>query len=380
MQLGIFPAPLCAAVTAVPELGLLEEEWCALERRSSAAFFTSWGWISTWLFSLPQHLQPQLLRLTLGSQTVGLGILVQRKYWRHHFLPVHEMHLHATGLSEIDTLTIEYNGLLLDRNIPQRNMSNLLSVVLKACSTEELHISGAVMNDYWETSLPIEYSSEIHRQKCYGVDLKQVQASQAYLPLIHANTRAKIRRAMKAGEAIGSLRLTEAKNSQEAESMYEKLCQLHIQTWQARGKPGAFASTYLYNFHLQLIRTQFEKGSIQIISLHAGMQLLGLIYNFIHLGKVYNYQAGIDYSLDSKHLKPGLMIHTMAIEHNAKLGHVYYDFMTGESQYKRSLATDTGQLQWIVFQQAHWKFQFERKLKQIKSFLFHQGRAENTND
>ena len=358
-----------ATLVELPPLAVLKPQWLALEARANTSFFISWSWMETWLESLPAAIRPRLLRLEHQDTTIGLALVVERAHRRHGFLPVRELHLNATGLPQFDTLTIEYNAIVLDNKLPSAQVLTVMRKVLEATAPQELHIGGATVDAVWNGPLPHGYRKEHHSQECYGVDLNAVRSNGEYLALINANTRSKIRRSFREAASMGPLQLSVATDAAQAQAMYADMCRLHNQTWQARGKPGAFANPFLRDFHWSLIQKRLGAGEIQLMALHAGTHLLGVIYNFIYRGRVCNYQAGIDYTLDGKHLKPGLMIHAMAIQHNAALGHAYYDFMTGDSQYKRSLSTDTGSLQWLVFQQAHWKFGLERALRSLKQRL-----------
>jgi CelD/BcsL family acetyltransferase involved in cellulose biosynthesis len=145
---------------------------------------------------------------------------------------------------------------------------------------------------------------------------------------------------------------------------------LHQQAWVARGKPGAFSNRYVYEFHLQLIRNRLASGEIQLLKISSGERLLGVLYNFVYRGRVYNYQSGIDYGHGHERSKPGFVMHSMAIEHCEKEGFTYYDLMAGDSQYKRSLGTRSNNLHWIVLQQRKCKFGFEDSLRRAKRLAF----------
>jgi CelD/BcsL family acetyltransferase involved in cellulose biosynthesis len=77
----------------------------------------------------------------------------------------------------------------------------------------------------------------------------------------------------------------------------------------------------------------FPRGAIQVLRAEG----VGVLYNFVDRGRVYFYQSGFHYSPDNR-LKPGLVMHYLAVEHclsNPELAE--YDFLAGDSQYKRSL-------------------------------------------
>ena len=49
---------------------------------------------------------------------------------------------------------------------------------------------------------------------------------------------------------------------------------------------------------------------------------------------------------DSK-FSPGLVTLALTIEHNARLGHECFDFLAGDAQYKKPLATHSKPMRWV---------------------------------
>lgn len=354
----------------LPAIEDLERLWLSLESKADSSFFISWGWIGTWVMSLPDQYRPRLLRVTQGENLIGLALLVDHQYRRHHFIPVTETHLNETGSPYYDSLTIEYNDILWDRSVASDTKHATMVRIINLHTREEFHAAGVAPDSYWTYKLPEKIHFSVISKECNGVDLEEVRANGDYLRLISANTRSKIRKAFSAVQQIAEVRVTAASDVQTAETMYGSLVQLHQQTWLSRGKPGAFANRYVYDFHLQLIRNRLVCGEIQLLSVHCGEKLMGVLYNFIYRGRVYNYQSGIDYTGGNDRFKPGLLIHSLAIDLCAKAGFAYYDLMAGDTQYKRSLGTRSNHLNWLIFQKPKLKFRLENQLRQWKQSIF----------
>ena len=47
-------------VNPFSDMKFVEELWTDLQKRSVHSYFNSWGWISTWLTSLPNHIKVDL--------------------------------------------------------------------------------------------------------------------------------------------------------------------------------------------------------------------------------------------------------------------------------------------------------------------------------
>ena len=62
-----------------------------------------------------------------------------------------------------------------------------------------------------------------------------------------------------------------------------------------------------------------------------------MAYSIVYGGRVYFYQSGR--SLDvPKSLKSGIALHALAIRASIEAGRLEYDFLAGDSQYKRDLS------------------------------------------
>jgi hypothetical protein len=109
---------------------------------------------------------------------------------------------------------------------------------------------------------------------------------------------------------------------------------------------------------------------VQLLCVKAGDHDIGLLYSFVLAGRVYVYQSGFDYALLAKHGRPGLVTHTLAVQHNAALGHEVYDLMAGESaQYKQTLSNRPESMTWLVLRTPALRFRLERRLHRLATSL-----------
>jgi hypothetical protein len=118
-----------------PEAMALRALWQTLEARAEASFFQSWSWIGTWYAALPRTAPVLLFTAARRGETICLGLLV-RKGSKRHFLT-------ETGDRSLDELTIEHNGLLVDRRSLPLLTTDLLPGLLGLLPpTGELIMSG----------------------------------------------------------------------------------------------------------------------------------------------------------------------------------------------------------------------------------------------
>ncbi len=359
-------------VTLAPmaDRGALGRMWESLESRSDCSYFQSWAWIGTWLGLLPAALQPHLVVARSGRNVVGLAILCRRTVKRHGWLRSRAVFLHETGDPDLDCLTIEHNGFLVDRERAGEVEHAMLRAIAEADpGWEELMLSG-VEPRYADCarSLGLDVTTRASQPSPY-VDLAAVRSGgKGYLGHVSSNTRQQIRRALRLYGEAGPVRAVEPADLGEALRFFAELKTLHQQVWTGRGRSGAFAMPFFERFHEALIRARFAHGEIQLLRIEAGGKPLGYLYSLIRDGHVLFYQSGLSYSADPK-LKPGHVCHHLAIEKNLAGGARIYDFLAGESQYKRSLSTHSKPLVWIAARRPRLKFRIEDSLRQLKRSL-----------
>jgi CelD/BcsL family acetyltransferase involved in cellulose biosynthesis len=172
-------------------------------------------------------------------------------------------------------------------------------------------------------------------------------ADQAFIERLSRNTRHQLRRSNRAYEEHGPLTLERAPTVEVALSYLNKLMLLHDITWNARGKPGAFATGPVRRFHHRLITRGVPTGEVDLLRVTAGRVLVGYLMNFNYKGVVSAYQSGFNYGVVGQHLKPGLTTHYLAIEAYRRAGASVYDFLAGPDRYKLSLANAERWLHWL---------------------------------
>ncbi len=359
---------IAVAWLAVPALLTLQARWLLLEAQADASFFTSWSWIGCWLRGLGQHMHPQLLQATRGGQVVGLAVWVGHRARRLKWLPSRCLNLHATGHPGFDEITIEHNGFLLHRDGRAEIEAAMYRHVLeRAGQWDQLSLPGLAAQPPLAQALPKGLVLREAPRPSYAVDLAEVrQRGGDYLGMLSSNSRQQIRRSLKAYEALGVLAVTEAPDVGTALSYLQALRQLHEKRWAKDGEPSVFANPAFEAFHTRLVSESFGSGAIQMLRAQAGSHDLGYLYSFVHRGRVLFYQSGLNYDLLQAHGRPGLVTHTLGVQHNAALGHETYDLMAGTSRYKSSLASAQQAMVWAVVHRKTLAFRLEEALRDAK--------------
>jgi CelD/BcsL family acetyltransferase involved in cellulose biosynthesis len=341
----VLPKEILFSFSPLGDRNALSGEWRELEERADPSFFLTWSWIGAWLATLPPDIEPVLARGSRYGETVALGLLVAptQRPWR--FWKPRACWLHETGRPELDTIFIEYNGWLAAREHAQSVPAiaiRQLGERSDLCSEIRL---GGIAADYLETLRDHQPYRVTQSMPSFHVDLREPGI--ADLGRFGKNTRQQIRRALRDYAGLGTIEVAAARDAAEALLYLDELKVLHQEYWRGRGRPGAFAAPYFEIFHRTLIAERFGRGEVELLRIHAGTRVVGLLYNFVYRRRVYSYQSGFSYALLPRG-RPGLLCHWLAIERHRTAGAAIYDFLAGDNRLKRSLSNAQTEMNWIV--------------------------------
>jgi CelD/BcsL family acetyltransferase involved in cellulose biosynthesis len=360
---------------ALPPLALLERQWRSLESAAPPSFFLSWHWIGTFLAALPVPARPSLLRGTADGHTVALALLGRRSERRRHgLIASRALYLNETGDPRFD-LTIEHNGLLAAADYRQAAGDALIDWFAGDAAADELHIAGSPGPVCGEI---VERRGLLRHQltkPTYSVALARLAPEGELFPVLSANARQQLRRAMRHYERAGQLRLEAAATVDEAHRFFAAMKALHIATWTRRGQPHAFSCPFFERFHRLLIERSFAAGVIRMLRASAGETIVGYLYNFRFGDRVYAYQSGFAY--DDASARPGAVAHALAIRDAARSGAAVYDFLAGHNRLKDSFATDRQTMLWQILQRPRLGFRLERLARTLKRRVLELRQHEN---
>lgn len=355
---------------APADTSTIEAHWAELEPRADPSFFVGWGWVTAWLRVLPRNAIPGLISIRKDGQLVGAALVGRARVARRKVVRSDSLFLQQCGHPNYDEpMTIEHNGLLADRSLGDAVHRALLTYLMRELREwDEFILSGVRLNDPL-LELGPQFGltrREIQRSPSPHVDLRAVRKSGGgFLDSLSRNTRYQVRRSIRQYEKIGALETKAAESVAEGLRFMDEMKVLHQDYWTKKGKPGSFASPFFERFHRTLVEQRLDHQEIQLLKITAGPQVVGYLYNFVKGGTVSSYQSGFWYADDPK-LKPGLVSHALAVQHALESGADRYDFLAGDSQYKRSLSNACEDLVWLALQKDRLRFQIENMLRVAK--------------
>ena len=258
--------------------------------------------------------------------------------------PVHLQRgfLNLDGEPAADSLVVEYNRPLIVPGYEQLFYSALARHLHSVSRIDEFQASG-LPDDVVraiEEHLPSWQVELVQRESPY-VDLKNLRVQGIdHLTSISRNTRSQINRCRRLYEEMSAPVLDVATTQSEAGVFFDELLELHAKRWNSVGQKGGFATDRRIALHKRIIQTGLDSGLVQLLRLRAGSRTLGVLYNLVANGQVCFYQSGI-LREENPQLKPGLLLHHLAIEHYLHSGMHRYDFLPSlpnEGRYKDSLS------------------------------------------
>lgn len=327
------------AVEALRQAG-----WARLAA-GAGSFFQTELWAETWLGLLPDDSRAWLCRVGDPTAPRALALLGRRRLrlGGRLPLPLRRASLMESAEPAYDRLAVEFNAPLLAH--PDA-LPDFLDGLLEATRRDyELLVARcrpALADALAAAAGRAGRPAHVYRRSLGWLCELPTAGEGPYLERLSRNTRQAVRRTRRRLEAQGELALEAAADPEEAQDFFAALCRLHGRTWDARGTAGAFATPRLAAFHRRLVARGFPDG-VQLLRLRVGARPLGYLYNFLHQGRVYQYQVGFDYPDDNR-LNLGLLAHVLSIEHYRQTGQRHYDLLAGDAQYKRQLASRSYEL------------------------------------
>lgn len=351
------------AVDAYPDLG---EDWRRLEADADGSPFMAWPWVATWLRQLPRHIAPIAFRARDAAGVVALALLIDtREHGIRSILGGRSMHLQETGDVDLDGITIEYAGILVRRGYEEAGYKALFETLAATNRWHKLRISASAHAKAIATALPPGLRAFSMREwPSYFVNLAALRAAGGeYLANLGSSTRYNLRKTRRVYEARGTIRVDVATDATQALDWLEELRVLHERYWRSKGKRGSFASAFFAAFHEDLVRENTTAGFTHLVRITAGDLVVGYLYNLVWRGRVYFYNAGLNYgALEKKQDRPGFLAHMVAIEKYLNDGMELYDFLAGDGDYKRVMSTHARTVHWIQIRRPGWRLALEQAL------------------
>ncbi len=329
--------------------------------------FLSEAWVDCWLTVFGRDASPLLWVARAGDAVVAMALLV-RRWERRGPVPVRCLYLNTAG-EGADSVTLEHNALLVQPGCEDAAWQ-ALAETLHSLPWDELILAGGDIEAAQRLRhMFAGWPVHLDGRPAPNVPLRAVrEQDDGVLGLLSANTRSQLRRAARVASAVAPLSLHEATTPAERSAEWQELSRLHEARWRERGQAGAFARPRWRAFHERLL--EVAPQNTRLLQLRVGSDTVAALYVLQFQGHVAFYQSGVKHANGNNREKPGMLLHTMAIDRLAAEGLEEYDFLASdgpEVRYKRSLAMQERVLWWGAVFRPTWRSRLVRALRALRT-------------
>ena len=317
--------------------------WRTLEQRWGGPHLSSsWQWTETWLRHYGDLVPHRFAVGEIAGDTCGVVLVTNGVGRRRGPFTVRTRHLGTAGEPVHESVYVEYNRVLVHPEHRASFADALMEELRQDRDWHELHFDGFAPEDA-APFLVAEPLLEARRVPSPSTSFAQTErASDDVLATLRSSTRRKVRRSL---EALGDVEVEWAETPHEADDVLSELIELHQRRWTAAGEPGAFASPRLVAFHRELVSRLLPSSRVILFRVRAGGRTVGCLYHFVEGRRVLFYQSGFT-AHDDRRVTPGFVTFGLCMRACHERGLTEYDFLAGDSRYKRELSNVTRELVW----------------------------------
>ncbi len=297
-------------------------------------FLSKW-WLESWFGAISTPLSAYV---QYRDEKPVCFSLIGTQYKRKYGVSFKVALLNQTGAQQDDQVWIEYNSLIG----PKRYHQEYIESLLETLSMRGYDTFYASMITPGLQAILNARPDHIESEECYGyiATISGKSSLDAYYPDLSPNSRSKLKRSQKKiTEKYGELAVTTAQTNEEYQDYFDQLAELHIQRWGKSAQGSGFNNPSFVSTLLAL--NNADQQHMEIVKICAGDHVLGYSLNLLLDKTVFFYCSGIDHGIATSHIKPGYTLHLHLMTHYASRGFNHYDFMGGESQYKKTLANQS---------------------------------------
>jgi CelD/BcsL family acetyltransferase involved in cellulose biosynthesis len=165
---------------------------------------------------------------------------------------------------------------------------------------------------------------------------------EAYLNRLSYKTRKRARQELrKVQQADAVMQLAGAA---DVDDYFDDLVRLHQARWTAEGLPGCFSAPRFTQFNRQLVAAWVGSGRAVLARLALHGEAYVVLYGFVSGDKFDLYQTGVSTMEGTAIYSPGTVSNFLLMAALAERGVARYDFLRGESAYKKSLTSEANEL------------------------------------
>lgn len=336
------PPPQVRVITEAAEFDRLQPAWTELFSASpQAATPLHFDWLRTWWRIYRSEDAGQQLRVITvwrGHRLIG-GLPLYSGTIRPAALRLRTLQFLSTGEAEHEETCPDYLNLLC---LPGEEAACIAAVshAVAELPWETLHLADVPKHspivELAQSLAGVGDCDLITRGNCLRANL--AGGMTAYLERLAPDRRQKKRRLLR--EADRQDVRFEIATPGDFPEFFSDLVRLHQIRWERDGKPGCFSAPRFTEFHRSLCERWIPADRAILARLSVGGRAIAVLYGFVAGGKFDYYQSGINCDDSVPLASPGIQAQLLLMRALCERGVETFDFLRGESAYKRRLATD----------------------------------------
>lgn len=324
--------------------------WARLEAKvTTVPLAASRKWVDAWLDSYGDLIPHSFAFGYRDGVVCGAVLLTKGVDQWNGPLRVRTVHLGTSGESDEDSVCVQYNDVLALAADREEFLRRVFALVEAERKWDELRVDGFAA----DTLLPLlghGLSAEVRTITNHYYDLAGARARNGDLmALLSRKARKQIRRTLALYEHI---EVEWAEDIDTARSIFEDLVTLHGERWSREGEPGAYRSVRFSRFHRRLLDDTFRDGTTALFRVRADGQLIGCLHMFVDRNRVLSYQSGLKLI---RGRNVGMVVDYLCLEQALRRGYDAYDFLAGDTEYKRRLSTHSSHIVWATQRRPNFK-------------------------
>jgi CelD/BcsL family acetyltransferase involved in cellulose biosynthesis len=323
------------------------EVWQTLEAQfGQGQLKCSWDWTRTWLEHYGDVIPHRFMIAERPEGPCGVALLTERI---RRVGTVRIRRLYLGTISDRPTAIVEFTRLLAAPQHLPAISSTLVAELCRGSNWYEFVLNGVPLDEavHFLSTSPF---FDVRAALCRVVDLNAVRtAGKEVVQVLRASTRQKIRRSLR---GFDRLETEWGDDPDHALDILDELIVLHQSRWMKVGQPGSFSGTRFAAFHRTVVPRLVLRGAAILLRVRAGGKTVGCLYVLIDKGRALSYLSGLN-SFEDNRLKPGMVVDAICMQECLERGLHEYDFMAGDSRFKREMSTGERGLIWGTLRSPH---------------------------
>jgi CelD/BcsL family acetyltransferase involved in cellulose biosynthesis len=345
-----------ATVEPIRDAESFLDEWRSF--RPYQNLFLTDAWIGALLDIWPQASERFAIRVRDSDGAPRLLGLIGRARRRHPFA-LRAARLNESDNAAIDRIYIEFNDFLVQKSEDAPRRVALAAIADAFAKDDELifrnatpQLAAAITAHFGASGLA---ASTLREEPTFEVDL-------AAAPSFSKSMRKKLSVAEQAYSERGAVSVARITHGSEFDEAFDRLTQLHGETWRRRGEHGVFVNESMIAFHRAFWRRAPEMT--ELLEVRAGEDVIAVLYNFVFEDFAANYQSGLRFENNNR-FAPGFLAHALAIKEYRTRGLKTYSFLAGDAEYKRRMGVEGPRLATMVVSMPSWRQKARSIVKQF---------------